>query len=866
MTSLKLALDCRKLPPANSPERVSRENQIQKHGHAMLEMPTGAGKTVCLIAVCVAYKMRDKISGTNAIGKLVFTTRTVNQVNKFTHELEKLVKHRWTVDKTRERFLAFHEAQRQTEGHSAPAPELELLGVAMSSRQNLCINETVTASCTTGDEFNSACRRLLFTDMEDVAGAGAGRSGCHYHQPDHYSMLPNGVYTLPDLKAACSAGGQATCPYYQTRAVLRTGQADVVVCAYQYLLDPRIAVELQPVIPANSVIVFDEGHNIEMTAMQELSIHVTRFTLDKAYDSLRILSGKIKQQSDRRWSNLRSRFIREVQTRAANDHSEPPPSLVDAATYYARQILTETMPGSMRKQSQFITHLRRVIEYLKLRMTRIEAETARVEATGYFIGRMASSQDGLGDGVPRVDEMKHLPDRLLMLLWELQEPETGPYHSLLSVCYLMGMAAAHDHGFKVIVESPKHRLEYIVGMADEEDTIARTLAQGGTVATDGAGAAVGQHTGDLGYREPRHAMFLASDVNGEIVDVGISEEEHILARATPVIQLVCLDPHIAIKPLLDFYRNVIVTSGTLSPRPIMERLVGMTGDFAPVVSASFDATLARPTIRPIVISRTSDQSALTSSYQARGDSAVIKGYGYLVERVCHATPDGVVVFFPSYRFMDDLLNHWEAIKILDGIKKSKLLFIERPDPVETRAALAAYDKACDSGRGAVLLAVARGKVSEGVDFAHHRGRAAVVIGVPFPFTMSPVYQQRLKYLADADHANVPERDYIAFDAIRATAQCVGRVVRGKDDYGAVILADSRYTRTASITKFPGWIRAEMREAGISTDMAHGMISRFLGSMGPPLSIEHQMRAGAVLDGKTAQGYLDENGFWKDDER
>ena len=32
-------------------------------------------------------------------------------------------------------------------------------------------------------------------------------------------------------------------------------------------------------------------------------------------------------------------------------------------------------------------------------------------------------------------------------------------------------------------------------------------------------------------------------------------------------------------------------------------------------------------------------------------------------------------------------------------------------------------KACENGRGAVLLSVARGKVSEGVDFDHHLGRA-----------------------------------------------------------------------------------------------------------------------------------------------
>ena len=47
-------------------------------------------------------------------------------------------------------------------------------------------------------------------------------------------------------------------------------------------------------------------------------------------------------------------------------------------------------------------------------------------------------------------------------------------------------------------------------------------------------------------------------------------------------------------------------------------------------------------------------------------------------------------------------------------------------------------KACDNGRGAVLLSVARGKVSEGVDFDHHLGRAVLMFGIPYVFTQSKI--------------------------------------------------------------------------------------------------------------------------------
>jgi len=51
--------------------------------------------------------------------------------------------------------------------------------------------------------------------------------------------------------------------------------------------------------------------------------------------------------------------------------------------------------------------------------------------------------------------------------------------------------------------------------------------------------------------------------------------------------------------------------------------------------------------------------------------------------------------------------------------------------METVLALDGYKKACDNGRGAVFFSIARGKVSEGVDFAGHYGRCVVVFGIPF---------------------------------------------------------------------------------------------------------------------------------------
>jgi DNA excision repair protein ERCC-2 len=40
-----------------------------------------------------------------------------------------------------------------------------------------------------------------------------------------------------------------------------------------------------------------------------------------------------------------------------------------------------------------------------------------------------------------------------------------------------------------------------------------------------------------------------------------------------------------------------------------------------------------------------------------------------------------------------------------------------------------------------------------------------------------------------DEFRVKENDFLNFDAMRHAAQCVGRVIRGKNDYGLMIFSD-----------------------------------------------------------------------------
>jgi len=173
------------------------------------------------------------------------------------------------------------------------------------------------------------------------------------------------------------------------------------------------------------------------------------------------------------------------------------------------------------------------------------------------------------------------------------------------------------------------------------------------------------------------------------------------------------------------------------------------------------------------------------------------------------------------------------MELVSGIMKHKLLFIETGDGLESSLALEHYRKACDCGRGAVFLCVARGKVSEGVDFDRHYGRGVIVFGIPYVYTEDRNIKSRLEYLRD--EYQIKEADFLNFDAMRNAAQCVGRVIRGKDDYGVMIFADIRYSRMDKLKKLPEWISSYLTPGhnNLSTDEAVNIAKRFFKEMAQP---------------------------------
>lgn len=112
-----------------------------------------------------------------------------------------------------------------------------------------------------------------------------------------------------------------------------------------------------------------------------------------------------------------------------------------------------------------------------------------------------------------------------------------------------------------------------------------------------------------------------------------------------------------------------------------------------------------------------------------------------------------------------------------------------------------------------------------------------MIGIPFQYTESRILKARLEYLRD--HHQIKENEFLSFDAMRHAAQCLGRVLRGKDDYGIMVLADRRFSRKRN--QLPKWIAQNLLDAdtNLSTDMAIANAKKFLRTLAQPSNPKDQ---------------------------
>ncbi|CAN1836439.1 Regulator of telomere elongation helicase 1 homolog [Linum perenne] len=218
---------------------------LQNKCNALLESPTGTGKTLCLLCATLAWRKslggfstgKSESSSSQSSGSslptIVYTSRTHSQLRQVIQELKRS-SYRFEI------LLSFLMDRRR--------PKMVILG----SREQLCIHEEV--SKLHGKAQTNACRHI---------SRNRGKRQCaHFCQASDYVKQNPHIGDEPvDIEDLVNIGKRfGPCPYYISRELHKV--VDILFAPYNYLIDRSNRKSLT-VDWENSVLIFDEAHNLE---------------------------------------------------------------------------------------------------------------------------------------------------------------------------------------------------------------------------------------------------------------------------------------------------------------------------------------------------------------------------------------------------------------------------------------------------------------------------------------------------------------------------------------------------------------------------------------------------------------------------
>ncbi|CCW59750.1 unnamed protein product [Phytomonas sp. EM1] len=691
---------------------------LQAGSNALLESPTGTGKTLCLLCASLAWLLRQKKPQT----KFVSSMRNRIQPPQDLGLPKSLSRHKIVYcSRTHAQLAQVIRELKRT--RYAREIRMALLG----SREHMCVNSEVTR-LPSAQAQQSMCNHLR------------GNKACRFFrglQAKNFEAFLSEADAVCDLEDLAVEGKRSVfCPYYLERD--ESKDADIVFMPYNYILDPLLRKQL-PFDAQGAVLIVDEAHNLPSVlstagclnlpptdlahAIHECTraVAMQRIVMEKEEGEVDVGAEAMREQE---FAALKILLCQLETTLAAEPMGGGVGSTSHASPTRGGPSSPSSASSPLVEASEFVRPGAAIVEFLAKAL--ITEETFR--------------------GKPGVAGVSDAISTAITLLSKSDKPASG----LPRVQHFLETIFASDHG-----ESTR----FVIQPETREASSRRVL----------------------GYWKLDNAA--------ELLD--LSRRFHAL----------------------------LLTSGTLSP---MEH-------FAAEMGIPFPVRLQGPhVIQPGqlwsgVLCRAPAGGVLNGSYAFRTSIDYRIGLGMTLVNLSRNAPGGTLVFFPSYTAMRTTVELWRTHvegrfgasrtiwSLLEGLKP---VFVEPTETSELVGVVSGFQKAVDEAprKGAIFLAVCRGKISEGVDFADHHGRCVMVTGIPFANTTDLFVRLKREYLTEI----APRRPLVGGkpftgdswyrnEAMRAVNQCIGRVIRHKDDYGAVVLADERFAQ--QLENLSEWVSA-----------------------------------------------------------
>jgi regulator of telomere elongation helicase 1 len=228
--------------------------------NALLESPTGTGKTLCLLCSTLAWqrvqskllqqdaelttqsssKLSSQEGGPNKarVPTIIYASRTHSQLSQVVRELRNT------------RYRPTH--------------------AVLGSREQMCVNPKVKKKDATANDINHDCSKL---GKERKCRFRNNLEG--FTPPANESGATPGTQPVMDMEDLVAMGkSSSVCPFYYTRSKVET--AELVLLPYNYLFDKDTREStLAGIQWDNAVIIFDEAHNLESFASESASFDLS---------------------------------------------------------------------------------------------------------------------------------------------------------------------------------------------------------------------------------------------------------------------------------------------------------------------------------------------------------------------------------------------------------------------------------------------------------------------------------------------------------------------------------------------------------------------------------------------------------------
>ncbi|GAW83133.1 DNA repair helicase [Plasmodium gonderi] len=751
-------------------------NALKKKENAILESPTGTGKTLCLLCASISYLVDvlekkgafseninitenkknitfdfkenensssspKKIVPPSDFPKIIYASRTHSQLKQVIKELKNVY------------FIRNNE-------------KYKLLTTILGSRDQLCVHNINYNY--KGTMLNNMCKRTR------KMGECMYHNGLKYiYKLKHLFTTPMDVETLSEIGKGNSVGQNIHfCPFYATREI--QNECHVILLPYNYLFEESTRKILKLNLE-NSIIIIDEGHNIENVAEEAMSFKLRDSDLNLFLEGIKATLTVLEKVNDvdketKDKINVDELFILNR-------------SITALITWLDNERLEKNERNKIKEKHKTYEgkEIFEIFEKNNINITKDNFEnfhtllTSMVELLNKYINDFKISQM----------DVKNI-NRYIATIDNVRKAFSILFSDTVNNC-----------------------IEYFQLYINEEKVAYSECA------------------------DPNKVYDNMKTFSKNKTKIVYDKYNYTMSKN---ICLLCFSATASLCGIIkEKVNSVIVTSGTLSPiEPFSKQLSGNYFSFKHILEN--DHVIKSHQLFVGCMTHYNNQ-ILLSTYENRSNDNYIKALGNCIFDIITCIPYGVLIFFSSYSSMTETVNAWKKFKIFEKINSYKTIFVEPNKAAELKDILDQYENIIKKKKkGAILMGVCRGKISEGIDFKDDCCRGVIICGLPYgnvydsKIIFKKEFLDNFSYESNSNDnknggngggttqhnsgsslSNVSKGNkWYNEEAMRSINQSIGRVIRHKNDYGSIFFLDSRFSNNQRIKEISKWVRTHFR--------------------------------------------------------